>query len=705
VDSAGNNSAYSQIASATPDMWIEAEIVSGNGEAYFEEAGVTLTLSGQSGSDTLAVRLVNTAPDGTVPGSIALAASKYWEINHKGAGGFSMDILLLVGAGVITADEVAVPGNLRLLRRDDFAQPWTAILRAAAATDSTVTFAGLTGFSQFAVARNTLTDIAGPAYGAPIIPVTPPVGEAISLLAAISDPSGVSDANFHYKVGGSASFISTAITFHEISDGFPAAVPALATTINGILYYFTAIDSLGNESTSDTSSITVAYGNGTITTAMANSAFPSGFPFDAWRLISLPSDLDNKSLLTTIQDELGGSASDTSWKMSEYTGAGATGYQAATAFEIGKAYFLKQGSSEGALSFSLGSGKSYDLLGLTFTLAAKKWHFISAPYPFPVSVSVNQSTFIGPYAYGAFGSGGQEGWSIGQVQTTFKPWGGYIIYNNTTQIQTLDLNPLSLGKAVPAKSPAELDAGWLLSLSVEGANYFDGGNVIGRLADAQDGLDAYDHPEPPVMDGYLSMTMSRNDWSHITPRTSDIRSLEEANGVWELSLQMKGEEGPLTIVYDLEGVIPPVIALFDPQSRSTMELHKSGQSFTIDRYTERFPYRLTVIAGEAGFVASTIDELTAQVPEQFSLGQNYPNPFNPTTTIRYAAPRPARVSLVIVNLLGQQVATLVDGVDMGRHQAIWGGQDDSGRAVASGIYFAIFLAEGKLLARKMALLK
>jgi len=69
-------------------------------------------------------------------------------------------------------------------------------------------------------------------------------------------------------------------------------------------------------------------------------------------------------------------------------------------------------------------------------------------------------------------------------------------------------------------------------------------------------------------------------------------------------------------------------------------------------------------------------------PTRFSLDQNYPNPFNPSTVIGYALPADSRVSLTVYNVLGQKIATLVDGpVAAGAHQAEWRAQ------VSSGIYF------------------
>ncbi|MCX5801858.1 MAG: T9SS type A sorting domain-containing protein [Candidatus Eisenbacteria bacterium] len=97
------------------------------------------------------------------------------------------------------------------------------------------------------------------------------------------------------------------------------------------------------------------------------------------------------------------------------------------------------------------------------------------------------------------------------------------------------------------------------------------------------------------------------------------------------------------------------------------------------------------------------------VPElaRFDLVQNYPNPFNPVTRIDFSLNERARVSMMIYDISGKLIRTLVnETASAGTHYATWNGEDESGRAVASGIYVCkLETSLGKTTARKMVLLK
>ncbi|MFQ5607215.1 MAG: FlgD immunoglobulin-like domain containing protein, partial [Candidatus Zixiibacteriota bacterium] len=94
------------------------------------------------------------------------------------------------------------------------------------------------------------------------------------------------------------------------------------------------------------------------------------------------------------------------------------------------------------------------------------------------------------------------------------------------------------------------------------------------------------------------------------------------------------------------------------------------------------------------------------VPKHFELHQNFPNPFNPTTTISYSLPQRAEVTVTIYNILGEKVRVFTEGrKSAGRHSVTWNSRNESGKPVASGVYFYKVQAGEFSASRKMVLLK
>ncbi len=91
----------------------------------------------------------------------------------------------------------------------------------------------------------------------------------------------------------------------------------------------------------------------------------------------------------------------------------------------------------------------------------------------------------------------------------------------------------------------------------------------------------------------------------------------------------------------------------------------------------------------------------------FVLYQNFPNPFNNQTVITYRLNKPSdKIDLVIFNSLGQKIRTFHNlAASLGVHHVRWDGSDDRGQAVAAGIYFCEFRADGRFETRKISLTK
>ncbi|MDP8202294.1 MAG: C25 family cysteine peptidase, partial [Candidatus Tenebribacter burtonii] len=146
------------------------------------------------------------------------------------------------------------------------------------------------------------------------------------------------------------------------------------------------------------------------------------------------------------------------------------------------------------------------------------------------------------------------------------------------------------------------------------------------------------------------------EWLDIYPITGSLNS---------------GEMDEITLDFDTNG-------LETGQYSSSMLIENGLGDQTI------VPVVLTVTATGVNGNLPTVTELTG----------NYPNPFNPITNIKFSLKTESKVSLMIYNIRGQEVKTLInDDMQAGYHSVIWNGTDESGKDVSSGVYFSRFDSE------------
>ena len=129
--------------------------------------------------------------------------------------------------------------------------------------------------------------------------------------------------------------------------------------------------------------------------------------------------------------------------------------------------------------------------------------------------------------------------------------------------------------------------------------------------------------------------------------------------------------------------------------------HTTGEELYVSSNLEGSYYGMTPLT--SGDI--TVHEVSA-IPEDYVLSQNYPNPFNPTTQIEYSVPESGYVTVVIYDVTGRLVQTLVDGfVESGYHSIVWDGRDSAGHTVSAGLYIYSLKGDHIAITRKMVMMK
>jgi hypothetical protein len=212
-------------------------------------------------------------------------------------------------------------------------------------------------------------------------------------------------------------------------------------------------------------------------------------------------------------------------------------------------------------------------------------------------------------------------------------------------------------------------------------------------------------PPPPGAGAALWIDASEADAS--TSRRARLaaayRPAQPGGQLLTLTLAASGDQ-PVRLTADgLAAFDGQAVALVDTEAERRYDLTRRARVTLPAPAEDAETKTLRLLVGTEAFVEREAGRLA---PEQLALKPNYPNPFHAQTTLSYALPEAQTVRLTVYDLLGREVAVLVDGEQpAGRHRLTWDGRSRSGAPVASGVYFTRLEAGGEQLTQKLVIVR
>jgi len=532
-------------------------------------------------------------------------------------------------------------------------------------------------------------------------------GQAIPIEAGIATSIGLADVTLNYRRGGEARFDTMAMS--NSGSSYQATIPAEAVTSRGVEYFIVATDQKGFRASMPSTgyfSFQVHVDNESNPTAQPNGAAQT-----AYRLFSVPLDLDDKNAKTVLEDDLG-RYDDTRWRFSELR-ADQKYYEFPNTAAItpGKAFWLL--AKDAGKVIDTGAGKS-NVTSPSYRIPLHPgWNLVGNPFIFPIPIEKISLKSGRPVELRSYEGNWNDPAKL--KVASIQPFEGYALCNNTTVPDTLLVNPdLSFGSSAFRRTAQEVSLSplkgqlqnlWSIRILAQCQEAQDVDNVAAIIPGAAKGFDEWDRPEPPVIGEYVSVYFPHLDWEPPSPGyCTDARPAPLRGEIWEFEVTTNIHDKVNLTFESLEQTPKEFeVWIVDDALKLSQNLRETNH-YAVAGTGQ--PKRLKLVVGNHDFVAEKLAN-TEAVPTAYELSQNFPNPFNPATTIRYGLPKAERVTLKVYNLLGEEVVTLVDEAqrEAGYHAAIWDGRNRSGQPTASGIYIYRLRAGSFVMTKKMVLAK
>lgn len=424
-----------------------------------------------------------------------------------------------------------------------------------------------------------------------------------------------------------------------------------------------------------------------------------------YRLMSIPFWLKEPRAASVLAPL--GAYDKTKWRFSEPRGEEEPiEYPNTSDITPGKAFWLATRS--GLQTLELGSGQT-TITHTPFKIPLQHgWNYVGMPFNFDIPVKKHVVFFKNKDERPVLRSYEGE-WNPTPVES-MQPGKGYALFvedtagsDGTNTVDSLlispDFSPDACSTSVQAPTLA-----WAIRIHARCQQASDRDNLAAVTAKMWENEDQY---EPPGVGEFVSVYFVPDEAEKTLAKfCHDLRAESADGNTWAFEV-VSNIHDRVDLTFEGIAQVPSVfeVWLVDEELQITRDLRRDNH-YSIVGPGPANPKRLKLVVGKKEYVEE-ITRTAEAILTTFELAQNFPNPFNSASTIRYGLPHAERVTLRVYNLLGEEVATLLENElkTSGYHSAIWNGRNARGERAGSGVYLYKLQAGSFTQTRKMLLVQ
>ena len=354
-------------------------------------------------------------------------------------------------------------------------------------------------------------------------------------------------------------------------------------------------------------------------------------------------------------------------------------------FEPQKAYFFAQSLLDTFnISYNINSSIfARSLTDTAMSLPGNIWKTVSDPYTF--DVQVQPPAMLYKYDYN------KNSYSLTNIM---KPGEGYFVAPEVNVI-----NFKTYGKYEESDLPDIITQNqWHMDLNIK--DYKSSNNltfsILNRSVMQKAGVATQLNYEvaPNLSEGLESYIQGS-----INGGKNKISVASSLNGAgWNIILKNNYSDDEVVLAPALQGQLPENYRYILYDSVTAQKYEKGNLKLNLAKGEKRV---IKLLVGTDEYINNILAQSSLVLPTEFNIAQNFPNPFNPSTTIRYSVPKKSFVKIKVYNILGAEVATLVDKEEeAGNYGIIFNAAN-----LASGVYIYRIEAGNFVSSKKMILLK